>query len=80
LLDILSSKIRLHAYFGSINYESFHPTINGADLEVLTKIIEDGKIKPLVDNVYDLKTQHIEAFEYLTSRKSVGKNVFKIKS
>ena len=74
----MSSKIRFHAYMSSIDYEYIFLQTNGAELEEISKFISDGKIKAIVDKVFNLEDAN-EAFKYLESGRSTGKNCFKIK-
>ena len=52
-----------------------HP--NGAHLNDIKSMIEDDKIKPIVDKVY-LFSEAIEAFEHLATGRAKGKIVIKI--
>eukprot|EP01080_Neovahlkampfia_damariscottae_P008637 gene8637-584_t len=78
LLNTMSAKTRLMAYFKSVDYGYTFIKTNGADLEKISKWISEGKIKPLMDKVFDFE-QTKEAFEYIEAGKSVGKNCIKIK-
>ena len=51
----------------------------GGSLELLEvlKLVEEGKLKPVLDKVFSLKDAG-EAHEYLESRKNFGKVVLKI--
>ena len=52
-----------------------HP--NGAHLEAIKSLIEDEKIKPIIDKVYPF-AESIEAFSHLASGRAKGKIVIKI--
>ena len=52
-----------------------HP--NGSHLEEIKALIEDDKIKPIIDKVYPF-SESIEAFIHLTSGRAKGKIVIKI--
>ena len=52
-----------------------HP--NGAHLSEIKSLVEDEKIKPIIDKVYSF-SEGIEAFEYLASGRAKGKIVVKI--
>jgi len=52
-----------------------HP--NGAHLNEIKSIIEDEKIKPILDKVYPF-SESIEAFEHLATGRAKGKIVIKI--
>ena len=52
-----------------------HP--NGAHLEAIKSLIEDEKIKPIIDTVYPF-SESIDAFSHLASGRAKGKIVIKI--
>ena len=52
-----------------------HP--NGAHLEAIKSLIEDEKIKPIIDKIYPF-SESIEAFTHLASGRAKGKIVIKI--
>tara|TARA_R110000772_G_scaffold154411_1_gene265391 strand:+ start:710 stop:874 length:165 start_codon:yes stop_codon:yes gene_type:complete len=52
-----------------------HP--NGAHLNEIKSVIEDEKIKPIIDKVYPF-SESIEAFEHLSTGRAKGKIVVKI--
>ena len=52
-----------------------HP--NGAHLEAIKSLIEDEKIKPIIDTVYPF-SESIDAFTHLASGRAKGKIVIKI--
>ncbi len=45
---------------------------NGEQLDALSTMVEDGKIKPVVDKVYSFK-EGIEAYLYLATGRAKGK-------
>nr|WP_243745713.1 NADP-dependent oxidoreductase [Spiroplasma chinense] len=47
-------------------------------LDIITKFVEEGKIKPVIDKIFDFKDAN-KAFEYLESGRAKGKIVLKIK-
>ncbi|WP_449437666.1 zinc-binding dehydrogenase [Pedobacter steynii] len=51
---------------------------NGAQLKEITKLIESGIIKPVVDKVFTFE-QTNEAFAYINSGRAKGKVVVKVK-
>ena len=59
----------------SYNFIFMNP--NGAHLEEIKALIEDGKIKPIIDTVYPF-TECIKAFSHLESGRAKGKIVIKI--
>jgi NADPH:quinone reductase-like Zn-dependent oxidoreductase len=52
-----------------------HP--NGSHLDEIKALVEDGKIKPIIDKVYPF-SESIQAFTHLTSGRAKGKIVVKI--
>ena len=59
----------------SYKYIFMHP--NGAHLGEIKSLIEDEKIKPIIDKVYSF-SESIEAFTHLASGRAKGKIVIKI--
>lgn len=55
-----------------------NPVIDVKDLETLTKLIEAGKLKPVIDRVYPL-SKTAEAFRYYGKGHARGKVVIKIR-
>lgn len=66
-------------YFSSKNvrYEYFFLQPNGKDLQILADWIEEGKLKVLLDKVYDWD-QSIEAFKAQATGSSTGKVVVRL--
>jgi len=52
---------------------------NGKQLQQITKLIEDGKLRSVVDSVYKLD-DYEKAFERLSSGRAVGKVVLQVRS
>ena len=52
-----------------------HP--NGAHLKEIKSLVEDGKIKPIIDKVYPF-TESVQAFTHLATGRAKGKIVIKI--
>ena len=59
----------------SYKFIFMHP--NGAHLEAIKSLIEDEKIKPIIDTVYPF-SESIDAFTHLASGRAKGKIVIKI--
>lgn len=78
IIKIISSKIRKKAKQHNIYYSFLFMKANGTQLEEITKLIEAGIIKPIVDKVYPFE-QAQQAMEYVESGRSRGKVVLKIK-
>lgn len=78
ILSLISSGIRKKAKKKGINYEFLFMTANGRQLEEITKLIESGVIKTILDKVYPFE-QTNEALEYIERGRAKGKVVVKIK-
>ena len=50
---------------------------NGEHLSLITRLIEQGKVRPIVDSVYKLEEYQM-AFDRMNSKRAVGKVVLKI--
>jgi len=61
-----------------VSFGSFMLTPSGEDLTEIAKFYEQGKVKTLIDKIYDLK-EFQKAFEHLDGGRSTGKVVVKIK-
>ena len=59
----------------SYKFIFMHP--NGIHLAEITSLIEDGKIKPIIDKVYPFN-ESIDAFTHLATGRAKGKIVIKI--
>jgi NADPH:quinone reductase-like Zn-dependent oxidoreductase len=59
----------------SYKFIFMHP--NGAHLEAIKSLMEDEKIKPIIDTIYPF-SESIEAFSHLASGRAKGKIVIKI--
>jgi len=59
----------------SYKFIFMHP--NGSHLTEITSLIEDGKIKPIIDKVYPFN-ESIDAFTHLATGRAKGKIVIKI--
>jgi len=69
LAQLISSKN------ASYKYIFMHP--NGSHLDEIKLLVEDEKIKPIIDKVYSF-SESIEAFKYLATGRAKGKIVIKI--
>ncbi|EJU05295.1 GroES-like protein [Dacryopinax primogenitus] len=61
---------------GWVHYDSISAVPSGKDMEVLRKLAEEGKVRPIVDKVFELD-QTIEAFA-LAESKPAGKVVIRV--
>lgn len=78
ILSVISSGIRRKAKRKGIAYEFLFMIANGYQLEEITKLIESGVIKIVLDKVYPFE-QTNEALAYIERGRAKGKVVVKIK-
>ncbi|WP_312339437.1 NADP-dependent oxidoreductase [Sphingobacterium sp.] len=78
ILSLLSANIRGKAKKKGIDYHFLFMKANGSQLEQITKLIEDGTIKTVVDKVYPF-SQTNEALNHVASGRAKGKVVVKIR-
>lgn len=76
--SIISSKVRRKAKRHNAAYSFLFMKADGAQLQEITRLIEGGIIKPIVDKVYPFE-QAQQALEYVESGRAAGKVVLKIK-
>ncbi|WP_445430361.1 NADP-dependent oxidoreductase [Chryseobacterium indoltheticum] len=74
----LSSKIRKRAKKQNVNYSFLFMTANGKQLSEITHLIENGKIKPVIDKVFAFEKTN-DALQYIESGRAKGKVVIKMK-
>lgn len=75
---LLSSKVRKIAKKQNINYSFLFMKANGKQLAEITKVIESGIIKPVIDQVFPFQNTN-EAVKYVESGRAKGKVVIKMK-
>jgi len=78
IMSMISSGVRKKAEKLGVKYSFLFMTASGSQLHELTKLIESGVIKPVVDHVFDF-WQADKALEYVESGRAKGKVVVKIK-
>ncbi len=76
IISLLSSGIRKMAKKMKVSYSFLFMRAEGNQLEEIAKLIEAGKIKPVVDKVFPFE-QLNEALAYIESGRSKGKVVVK---
>lgn len=74
----LSSKMRKRAKKQNVNYSFLFMTANGKQLSEITHLIENGKIKPVIDKVFAFEKTN-DALQYIESGRAKGKVVIKMK-
>lgn len=65
--------------FGSKKMRSLAAKANRNDLEFLAKLLEDGRIRPVIDRCYSLD-RTADAMSYLSEGHSMGKVVIIVES
>lgn len=78
ILSLISSGIRKMAKKLNISYSFLFMRAEGKQLQEITKLIEAGNIKPVVDKVFPFE-QTNDALYYVESGRSKGKVVVKMK-
>ncbi|MBE8724438.1 NADP-dependent oxidoreductase [Flavobacterium hungaricum] len=78
ILSILSSSIRKKAKHKNVDYSFLFMRADGEQLSEITKLIESGIIKPVVDKVFSFEKTN-DALSYVESGRAKGKVVIKIK-
>ena len=68
------AKVRLASLRSSQKVLFFMAQINQADMKVLRKLLESGKVKPIIDRRYEL-SEIVDAFRYLGEGHARGKIV-----
>ena len=76
--SIVSRKITALERKTQTKYHFLFMKASGAQLKILTEMIEAGQIKPVIDKVYQLKDT-AQAFDYLESGRAKGKVIAKVK-
>lgn len=77
VLSLISFDIRKKAKRKGVNYEFLFMRSNGSQLQEIAKLIEDGVIKTLLDQIFAFK-QTNEALSYIERGRTKGKVVIKI--
>lgn len=75
---LLSSKVRKRAKKQNVNYSFLFMKADGKQLIEITKLIESGKIKPVIDKVFAFEITN-DAVRYVESGRAKGKVVIKMK-
>ena len=78
VFTLLSLKIRKKAKKQNVDFSFLFMKASGSQLHEITKLIEAGAIKPVIDKVYHFE-QTQNALEYLENGRAKGKVVVKIK-
>jgi len=78
ILALLSAGIRKKAKAKNVDYSFLFMKANGEQLSKITKLIESGAIKPVLDKVFSFEKTN-EALNYVESGRTKGKVVLKVK-
>lgn len=78
VFKLISSKARKKAKQQNVNYSFLFMKANGKQLSEITKLIESGYIKPVIDKVFSFE-QTNDAIAYVEAGRSKGKVVIKVK-
>lgn len=78
ILSLISFQIRRRAKKLGVHYSFLFMRANGSQLTEITKLIESGVIKPVIDKVFPFE-QTNEAMDYVETGRAKGKVVVKIK-
>jgi alcohol dehydrogenase len=77
-MRLLSSGVRRAAQGRGIGYSFLFMKANGAQLRLITRLIEGGAIRPVIDKVFPFESTN-EAMAYVETGRAKGKVVVKIK-
>ena len=78
VLRVLSAGIRRRAKSRDVSYSFLFMKANGAQLREITRLIESGAIRPVIDRVFAFDATN-EALAYVESGRAKGKVVIKLK-
>ncbi|WP_349409814.1 NADP-dependent oxidoreductase [Pseudalkalibacillus sp. SCS-8] len=78
LFMLISNKLMRMAKKHQVEYDFLLMRPNGEQLEQITHLIEEGKIKPVIDRIYDLEEAQ-GAMNYLETGRAKGKVIIKVK-
>jgi alcohol dehydrogenase len=78
ILDIMQAKVNFLSWWYGIDYNCVFLKPDGKKLAAIGKWVEDGKIKAVVDKVFELE-DYAEAFKYAEYGKATGKVCIQIK-
>lgn len=78
VMRLLSSGVRRKAKGRGIGYSFLFMKANGNQLREITRLIEDGAIRPVIDRIFPFESTN-EALTYVKAGRAKGKVVVKIK-
>ena len=77
-MRLLSSGVRRKAQRLGIGYSFLFMKANGAQLRLITRLIEAGSIRPVIDRVFPFESTN-QAMAYVETGRAKGKVVVKIR-
>ena len=78
IFRIISSGVRKNAKHFKVNFSFLFMKANGSQLKEITKLIDSGAIRPVMDKVFPFE-QTNEALAYVETGRAKGKVVIKVK-
>jgi alcohol dehydrogenase len=78
VMRLLSSGVRRRAHGRGIGYSFLFMKANGSQLREITRLIEAGAIRPVIDRVFPFESTN-EALAYVDAGRAKGKVVIRIK-
>ncbi|QKO23600.1 NADP-dependent oxidoreductase [Rhodoferax sp. BAB1] len=78
VMRLLSASVRRKARSRGIGYTFLFMKANGTQLQEITRLIEGGAIRPVVDKVFPFQSTN-EALAYIAAGRAKGKVVIKVK-
>ncbi|WFD18410.1 hypothetical protein MCAP1_000612 [Malassezia caprae] len=78
VLTLASSYITATSYYYGVDYEFLFMQADGQELRHITDLIEQGKIKPVIDRTYSL-SEGQQALDYVESGRAKGKVVIQVR-
>ena len=78
IIKMISAGIRKKAKIKNVNYSFLFMKSNGQQLNEITKLIESGSIRPVIDRVFEFE-QANDALAYVETGRAKGKVVIRVK-
>lgn len=78
VVRLLSSGVRRRARSRGLGYSFLFMKANGAQLQEITRLMEEGAIRPVIDKVFPFESTN-EALAYVEAGRAKGKVVIKIR-
>ena len=78
LLTAQAAPVQANAVLHSVKYDSVWVTPSGAELEEIRQWVEDGKLKPIIQKVYQLDSEYGQALDDLSDGHHTGKIVIHV--